>query len=313
MRILAAEDDLTSRLMLVAVLKKMGHDVVEAPGGKEAWDELQKPDAPRLVVLDWMMPDIEGIEICRRVRQIPTTDPPYVILLTAKDDVDSIVTGLNAGANDYLIKPYRIAELEARIGVAQRMLDLQEELNRMREVLAHEATHDSLTGALNRRAIYEALSHEFSRGQRKTSSFSVCLCDIDLFKQINDEHGHLAGDDVLKELVRTLQSNVRDYDMVGRYGGEEFLIVAPDPGGIEDNHLFERLRSVIAGTQFKTQAGSISVTISMGVARFTEERSIDELIAAADEALYRAKAGGRNRVVYAAGKEKVTLASPDLP
>lgn len=306
MRILAAEDDLTSRLMLVAVLKKMGHEVIPASSGREAWDELQKPDAPRLVVLDWMMPEIEGIEICRRVRQIPTTDPPYLILLTAKDDVDSIVTGLNAGANDYLIKPYKIAELEARIGVGQRMLGLQAELNEMREALAHEATHDSLTGALNRRAIYEALSHEFSRASRKTSSFSVCMCDIDFFKQINDKHGHLAGDDVLKELVRTLQSNVRDYDMVGRYGGEEFLIIAPDPGGIEDNHLFERLRSVVADTKFSTQVGNISVTISMGVARFTQERTIDELIAAADEALYRAKADGRNRVVYAAGKEEKT-------
>ena len=302
MRILAAEDDLTSRLMLVAVLKKIGHDVIQASSGNEAWDALQKPGAPRLAILDWMMPEIEGIEICRRLRQIPTTDPPYLILLTAKDDVKSIVSGLNAGANDYLIKPYRTAELEARIGVGQRMLDLQEELNRAREALAHEATHDSLTGALNRRAIYEALSHELSRASRTGSSLSICLCDIDFFKQVNDRHGHLTGDDVLKGLVQALKSNVRDYDMVGRYGGEEFLVIAPNTNEAQDNLLFERLRSVIADARFPTQAGDISVTISLGVARFTKERSIDELIAAADEALYKAKAEGRNRVVHAAGK-----------
>lgn len=302
MRILAADDDLTSRLMLVAVLQKIGHEVIQTSSGSQAWDELRKPDAPRLAILDWMMPEIEGIEICRRVRQIPTTDPPYLILLTAKDDVKSIVSGLNAGANDYLIKPYRIAELEARIGVGQRMLDLQEELNKTREALAHEATHDSLTGALNRRAIYQALSREFSRAGRTASSFSICLCDIDFFKQVNDGHGHLAGDDVLKGLVRILQSNIRDYDMLGRYGGEEFLVIAPGSNEAQDNLLFERLRSVVADANFPTHAGDISVTISLGVARFTEERSIDELIAAADEALYRAKAEGRNRVVHAAGK-----------
>jgi two-component system, cell cycle response regulator len=216
--------------------------------------------------------------------------------------VKSIVSGLNSGANDYLVKPYKIAELEARIGVGLRMLDLQAELNKAREALAYEATHDSLTGALNRRPIYEVLSHEFSRARRKTSSFSICLCDIDFFKQINDKHGHLAGDDVLKGLVRTLQSNIRDYDMVGRYGGEEFLVIAPNPHEVQDNLLFERLRSVVADAKFPTQTGNISVTISAGVARFREETSIDELIAVADEALYGAKAGGRNRVVHAVGK-----------
>ena len=301
MRILAAEDDLTSRLMLVAVLKKIGHEVIQASSGSEAWDELQKPDAPRLAVLDWMMPEIEGIEICRRVRQIPTTDPPYLILLTAKDDVKSIVSGLNAGANDYLIKPYKIAELEARIGVGERMLTLQAELNKAREALVYEATHDGLTGALNRRAIFEALSHEFSRAARTMSSLTICLCDIDLFKQVNDSYGHLVGDDVLKTLVEVLRTNVRDYDKVGRYGGEEFLIIAPGTTELQDNSLFERLRSAVADSQFSTQAGNLSVTISMGVARFTRQKSVDELVAAADEALYRAKAEGRNRVVYADG------------
>lgn len=301
MRILVAEDDATGREMLVAILEDIGYEVIEAQNGRQAWDELQKPDAPPLAILDWMMPEIEGIEVCKRLRQIPTTNPPYLILLTAKDDVENIVGGLNAGANDYLIKPYRGAELEARIGVGQRMLALQTELNNAREALLYEATHDGLTGALNRRAIYGALSHEFSRAGRKASSFSICLCDIDFFKTINDKHGHLAGDDVLKGLVRILQSNLRDYDMVGRYGGEEFLIIAPDPNEVRDSLLFERLRSVVADSKFSTQAGNISVTISMGVARFTEEGSMDELIAEADEALYRAKAGGRNRVAYAVG------------
>lgn len=302
MKILIAEDDFTSRLMLAAVLRKSGHELIEVSSGREAWDELQKPGAPRLAILDWMMPEMEGIEICRQLRQIPTTDPPYLILLTTKDDEKSIVSGLNAGANDYLTKPYRINELEARVGVGERMLNLQAELNRVKEALAYEATHDSLTGVLNRHAIFEALSHELSRARRKISLFSVCLCDIDLFKQINDKYGHLAGDDVLKELVRVLQSNLRDYDMIGRYGGEEFLIIAPNPNDTQDDHLFERLRSAVAGTEFETRAGKIAVTISLGVARYAKENTTDELVLAADEALYRAKAGGRNQVVYAVEK-----------
>ncbi|MBP1750801.1 MAG: response receiver-modulated diguanylate cyclase [Deltaproteobacteria bacterium] len=285
--------------MLVAILEDLGHEVIEVPDGKEAWGELQKPGAPRLAILDWMMPEIEGIEICRRVRQMSTTDPPYLILLTAKDDGENIVSGLNAGANDYLTKPYRAAELVARIHVGQRMLALQTELNNAREALLCETAHDDLTGALNRRALYEVLSHEFSRARHTTSSLCICLCEIDLLKEINDKHGHLAGNDVLKGLVLILRSNLHDYDIIGRYGGEEFLVIAPGLNETEDTLLFERLRSVVADSEFLTQAGNISATVSMGMARLTEQESVEELIAETEEALRRARAGGRNRVAYA--------------
>ena len=159
--------------MLVAILEDLGHEVIEAPDGRRAWDELQKPGAPRLAILDWMMPEIEGIEVCRQVRQMSTTNPPYLILLTAKDDVENIVSGLNAGANDYLTKPYRAAELVARIRVGQRMLDLQTELNNAREALLRETAHDDLTGAHNRRALHEALAHEFSRARAMRSSLRL--------------------------------------------------------------------------------------------------------------------------------------------
>ena len=299
MRILVAEDDFIGRSMLFAILEDLGHEVIEVPDGRQAWDELQKPGAPRLAILDWMMPEIEGIEVCRQVRQMSTTNPPYVILLTAKDDVENIVSGLNAGANDYLTKPYRAAELVARIRVGQRMLALQTELNNAREALLRETAHDDLTGAHNRRALHEALAHEFSRARATRSSLSICLCHIDLLKEINDERGHPAGNDVLKGLVRTLRSNLRDYEIIGRYGGEEFLVIAPGLNEAEDSLLFERLRSAVADVQFLTQAGNIPVTISMGAARLTEQESVEELIAEAEEALRRAKAGGRNRVAYA--------------
>jgi two-component system cell cycle response regulator len=298
-RILVAEDDFIGRSMLVAILEDLGHEVIEVPDGRQAWDELQKPGAPRLAILDWMMPEIEGIEVCRQVRQMSTTNPPYLILLTAKDDVENIVSGLNAGANDYLTKPYRAAELVARIRVGQRMLALQAELNNSREALLHETAHDDLTGALNRRALHEALSHEFSRARHTRSSLCICLCDIDPLKEINDKHGHPAISDVLKGLVLILRSNLRDYDTIGRYSEKEFLVIVPGLNEAEDSLLFEQLRSTVASSEFLTHAGNISVTVSMGMARLTEQESVEELIAEAQEALQRARAGGRNRVAYA--------------
>jgi diguanylate cyclase (GGDEF)-like protein len=299
MRILIAEDDFTSRTMLAAVLRKAGHEVTETVDGAGAWEELQKPDAPRLAILDWMMPEIEGVDLCRRVRSQVSTDPPYLILLTAKGDENSIVNGLDAGANDYLTKPYKIGELRARIGVGQRMLELQSDLNRTRDALAHEARHDFLTSILNRRAILDALSIEISRVKRQISTLSIGLCDIDHFKMVNDKYGHLVGDDLLQGFVRIIQTRLRDYDQFGRYGGEEFLVIAPGTGGSPEITFYEQLRSAVENTAIVTRAGALFITMSIGIVSCTGEESADELLAAADTALYRAKSEGRNRVVNA--------------
>ena len=299
MKILIAEDDSISRVILTAVLKKWGFEPVAAVDGGAAWDVLQRPDAPELVILDWNMPGLDGLEICRRLRKLDVRNPPYVILLTTRGEKGDIVQGLEAGANDYVSKPYDNEELQARIGVGQRMLELQSHLLEAQDALSHQATHDFLTGIFNRRVILDRLAQEISRAKRDRGTLSVGMCDIDHFKYINDVHGHQAGDEALVAFTRCIQGRLRDYDSFGRYGGEEFLIVAPGSMGRSGESLYERVRAGVADTHIPTNAGSASLTISIGVAAGTGHSTVDALLAAADAALYKAKADGRNRVVYA--------------
>jgi diguanylate cyclase (GGDEF)-like protein len=298
MKILIAEDDLTSRRILTVILKKWGYEPVVTEDGNEAWSKLQETDAPRLVLLDWNMPGLDGLEVCRRLRKSETTDSRYVILLTGRGEKGDIVRGLEAGANDYIAKPYDNEELQARIRVGQRMLDLQTSLLETQTALAYQATHDGLTGIFNRRAILDRLTQEIARALRQGSRLSIGMCDIDNFKKINDTFGHQAGDEVLVAFVQCLQANLREYDCVGRYGGEEFLIIAAGLSGQSDDNLYERLRTKAAAEIIKTKAaGDVFLTVSIGTATGTGKSMVDGLLAAADAALYQAKAEGRNKVV----------------
>ena len=251
--------------MLAAVLSKCGFDPVVTEDGEKAWQALQAPDAPQLVIVDWNMPKMDGRELCRKVRQMQTSNPPYIVLLTSRGEMRDIVQGLDAGANDYVIKPYHSEELQARLRVGRRMLDLQTELNKARSLLEHQASHDALTRVLNRRAIVEVLNKELRRAERSGKELSLGLLDIDHFKAINDTFGHKAGDEVLVGFTGCLQKNLREYDHIGRYGGEEFLIVAPQDGGPETG-LCERLRAAVAHEPIATSAGALFITVSIGVA-----------------------------------------------
>jgi two-component system cell cycle response regulator len=299
MRILVAEDDFTSRSILVAILKKWGYDPVITEDGTAAWDALQRPDAPELVLLDWDMPGMNGLDVCRRLREIDSSHPAHVILLTARGEKGDIVQGLEAGANDYISKPFDSQELQARVRVGQRMLELQSSLREARDALAHQATHDPLTGILNRRAILDRLSEELARTKRENGTLSLAMCDIDHFKRVNDTLGHQAGDEVLVAFTRCLQVQLREQDSFGRYGGEEFIVIAPCPPGGTEEGLYERLCARVAEIEVMTKSGPVSLTVSIGVARGTGQSTADALIVASDEALYQAKAGGRNRVAYA--------------
>lgn len=299
MQILIAEDDFTSRTILSAIVSKWGHAPIVVEDGSAAWHIMQKIDAPNLAILDWEMPGMDGLEVCRKIRRQQTTNPPYIIILTAKDDKADIVKGLDAGANDYISKPYDNEELFARIRVGQRMVELQTELLAAKDALAHEARHDSLTKVLNRGAILHGLEKELGRAQRNKSSLSIGLFDIDFFKKVNDTHGHQAGDEVLCGFVKTLQQALRGHDLLGRYGGEEFLVVAPDSTGSIEEGLYERLRALVADSRTETRAGSLAITVSVGVAGFDRTATVETMLAAADAALYRAKDQGRNQVVYA--------------
>ncbi len=298
MRILIAEDDLTSRTILAAVLAKHDYEPLVVEDGSSAWAAMQEADAPNLAILDWEMPGMSGLEVCRRIRENPTANPPYIIILTGRDKKEDIVIGLDAGANDYISKPYNDKELQARVRVGRRMVILQTELLEAKDALAHEATHDPLTGALNRRAIFNGLERELKRVERNRSALSIGLCDIDHFKKVNDTYGHQVGDDVLRGFIQTLRDNIRSYDLVGRYGGEEFLVIAPDSTGTDNEGFYELLRERIAEFRTVTPSGEIGITMSIGVAGAGACSTPDTMLAAADAALYQAKAEGRNKVVH---------------
>lgn len=299
MRILIADDDVTSRLVLAGVLAKCGHEVVATVDGADAWEALQRPDAPRLAILDWMMPGLAGVEVCRRVRALASGQPPYLIILTSRDQKADVVAGLESGADDYLAKPFDSGELRARVDVGRRLLELQASLHEAHDALAHAATHDPLTGALNRRGFAEALSRELSREQRHRHGLALGICDVDRFKKVNDTHGHQVGDEVLCGLVRLLTERLRGHDLLGRQGGDEFVVLATHVAGADAGTAHERMRAAVADTPIPTTIGSLSITISFGVSRWREGETADDLLAAADAALYRAKAAGRDRVCVA--------------
>ena len=302
MRILIAEDDFVSRKVMIALLQKQGYEVLLTVNGAEAWAAMQQPDAPKLAILDWMMPEMDGIEACRCIRRLETDQPPYIIMLTSKDEKSNIITGLEAGANDYLTKPYDAGELRARIEVGRRMVEMQAALGESRAALAHQATHDPLTGMLNRRAILDQLHKELARVGRNCNALAVGICDIDHFKQVNDTYGHQAGDELLCGLAQVLSDNLRRYDSVGRMGGEEFLVITPMKARTDSISLFDRLCMWIAERKITTRRGVLSVTVSIGVAYANAGSAVDEILEAADTALYRAKDQGRNCVAYAAEK-----------
>ena len=304
-RVLIAEDDPVSRRVLQAFLAKWGFDVVSAVDGTEAARILAANDAPRLAILDWMMPGIEGPQLCHRVRE--RTDRPYtyILLLTARTQKEDVFEGLESGADDYLTKPFDSQELRARLHVGQRILDLQSSLIEAREGLRFQATHDALTGIWNHGVVIDAIDRESSRQLREGGSFGVILMDLDNFKRVNDTYGHPAGDAVLKETARRITNCVRPYDTVGRYGGEEFLVVAPscdEPGLLG---LAERIREAVGSNPFRTDAGPVHVTVSCGVCvgGFATQLESHELLQRADEALYRAKRNGRNRSELANASE----------
>ena len=306
MRILIADDDTTSRLVLAGVLKKFGHDVLATVNGTEAWEAMQGADAPRLAILDWMMPGLAGVDVCRRVRSLASDEPPYLILLTSMNETADIVAGLDAGADDYLAKPFDPGELQARVNVGRRVIELQERLRLAHVALTDEAMHDPLTGVLNRRSFADVLARALSREDRHRVGLALGICDIDEFKKINDVHGHKVGDEVLCGLVQQLTNTLRAQDVVSRHGGDEFVVLAEHTGHANVELIYERARAAVADNPIHTLAGDVPVTVSIGVSVWREGDTADDLLAAADAALYRAKSAGRNRVVLAEARAPST-------
>jgi two-component system cell cycle response regulator len=298
-KIIVADDDAISRRMMTRLLESSGYDVVTANNGRDAAEMLASPGGPRLALIDWIMPELDGLGVCRSVRDRQEDSYVYVILLTSKQARDDIVAGLEAGADDYLTKPCNPEELRARLRTGSRILALEDKLVEAREEMRFKATHDALTSLWNRASILEALERELARSRREQGIVSILICDLDHFKLINDVHGHLVGDEVLQQAASRLLSSVRTYDQVGRYGGEEFLVLLTGCDPSQTHSRAEHIRLAIGSLPFETNGGPLSITVSVGTLtsnEWTTDLTANQLLHQADLALYRAKEFGRNCV-----------------
>ena len=267
----------------------------------EAWNILRQEGAPNLAILDYIMPELTGPQVCKLVRE-RRGSYAYLLLLTAQGGQDDLIEGFDSGADDYLRKPFQELELRARLRVGERIIRAQRELIEMRNALQFQASHDPMTGLWNNGAIREMLQKELRRAERLSSTVSACLADLDHFKRVNETYGHLVGDEVLKETASRMSQVIREYDSVGRYGGEEFLAVLPDCSAASAGAIAERIRLSLCTRPVLTNAAEIAVSASIGVCEWRPGLDLSQVLSGADEALYLAKAAGRNQVIVHGGQ-----------
>ncbi len=306
MKILIAEDDFVSRTILKRAVEKLGHECLAADDGERAWELYRESSGVDVIISDWMMPGMDGLELCRRIRRAGRPEYTYFIFLTALGDRDHLLMGFEAGADDYLSKPLDRGELQVRLISASRVTALHRrlayqnsELERLNRKLFDQSREDPLTHLGNRLRLHEELEVLHGRVARYGHSYCAVLCDVDFFKSYNDTYGHLAGDEVLKRVADMISGNLRGGDMAYRYGGEEFLIILPEQDPRSASVVAERLRRGVEELAIPHRARTPPgvVTVSVGLATLSaDEKSADDLLKEADAALYVAKEMGRNRV-----------------
>jgi two-component system, cell cycle response regulator len=296
MKILLTEDSVFYRQLLCTQLSEWNYSVEAVADAETALPIIVATAAPIVLLIDWELPGMSGLELLSEVRRLPLKHYAYVIVLTARNNKADLVTALNAGADDYLVKPFHEEELRARLQVAMRTLALHEELVIANERLGLLAEQDPLTDLLNRRALMSAFRRERLRAQRRQSSITLIMCDIDHFKQVNDSYGHAVGDEVIKLVGRSLQDSSRGSDLVARVGGDEFLLVLPgsdEAGGVT---LVGRVRQLIQG---RNELRHVPIALSFGIAAMDVQQSEQVSMAKVDAALYAAKRKGRDQYFVA--------------
>jgi len=298
-RVLLVDDEPTQRLITARLLRRAGFEVETAGNGQEALRKIESGDF-QLLVTDWEMPEMDGIALCRAVRTAGLQGYVYTILLTSRDAIEHLVAGLGAGADDYLTKPVLEPELLARLSTGKRIVTLERSLRAVNEENRRLSVTDPLTGTYNRRHLMDQLPKEIERAARYGRHLSAVMCDVDHFKRINDTYGHQAGDDVLRLFVKVLQKAIRSSDWIGRYGGEEFMIVLPETNMSCALIAAEHMRAEIAANALMAGNVQISVSASFGVSGWEGpvplDGSLDTLIAHCDQGIYASKQLGRNRV-----------------
>lgn len=296
-QVLVADDSAVYRKLVEHALYGEAYELLFAKSGMEAMKLCQEHE-PSIVITDWMMPDFSGLELCQRIRNDGRDGYTYLILLTSISEKDNVVKGLAAGADDYLTKPFDPAELQARIGVGRRIIELNREVDSKNRLLDEMAHTDSLTGLANRRAIYEWAGRQLRGAVRHGFSLWVVLADLDGFKKINDTYGHVAGDEMLQRFAELLRTHTRASDLCGRLGGDEFLMVISHVDAKAIAPTVERFRAEVAAAKFSIKGESVPMTASFGIAGHIghKEEEFGALVRQADKALYAAKRGGRNLV-----------------
>jgi diguanylate cyclase (GGDEF)-like protein len=308
MRTLVADDDPITATIVSATLGRAGMDVTVAHDGDVAWQQLNSVQPPALAILDWMMPNIDGLELCRRIRSTTRLAGMYVILVTGRDSREDLIAGLEAGADDYMTKPIDVTELKARVSVGIRVARLQQNLTRnvselcaTRDRLARLASTDALTGVYSRRWWFDLAEKEFSRSRRYDRMFSLLMADLDWFKRINDAYGHEAGDRVLNQFGTMLRKTCRDSDVIGRIGGEEFALLLPETTAEAAQNLATRVTEACRSIVVEASAGEVHCSCSVGVTEVRpDDERLDSVLTRADQALYAAKRAGRNQWSFAA-------------
>jgi two-component system cell cycle response regulator len=290
MRVLVAEDSVIYRKLIESALANH-YELVFVNDGESAWDVVQQPDPPKLLLFDWVLPELDGIELCRKIRDRLWDHYPYIVLLTARSGEADLLMAMDAGVDEFIKKPFSAPELLARLKVGSRIVELHQQLTA-------SATYDSLTHVRNRAAVLSSMQFELERCRREKKPLGLIFADIDKFKTINDTAGHLAGDEVIQAVAMRITEGVRSYDIVGRYGGDEFLVCLPGASCEIVNARAEEIRGRISSLPMKTKSGDLAVTVSIGatVAEAKDTTSLEDLLHRADEALYRAKGKGRNMV-----------------
>jgi diguanylate cyclase (GGDEF)-like protein len=302
--ILLVDDDRFMRTVLCQTLQDAGYQVSQAANGKEALELCRSSYFP-IILTDWVMPEMDGIAFCRAFREKTAESYTYLILLTSQDGKDKLIEGLEAGADEYLIKPVNEAELMVRLKTARRILDLESSLQKSLEEIKQLSIREPLTGMFNRGYLDQHLPNEIRRADRYLRDFSLIMMDLDHFKKINDTWGHQAGDAVLQHCSRIIAGTIRrEVDWVARYGGEEFVLVLPETDQVGCGVVAERLRNLIASSTCSFRGENLSITASFGTVTRTFADSLaisspDQLLNLADQCLYAAKQSGRNRVVAA--------------